>query len=157
MTKPTNQFLEELLASCYSENRIPCVDLLITKDKDEILVQKRANNRRLFPGWIEKPGGHAEEGESFEEIIKREIKEELDIDFVELINFVGTFDWESSGKPYRNFQFLGTAAGQPILTEPEKTTEFKWINLGNLDILLENREPDNDHYYRVVRKVLQML
>jgi len=120
MTKPTNQFLEKLLASCYSENRISCVDLLIAKDKGEILAQKRANNRRLFPGWIKKPEGHVEEGESFEEIIKMEIKDELNMDFVELINFTDTFDWESSGKPYRNFQFLGITSGQPILTEPKK-------------------------------------
>lgn len=153
----TNEFLTNLLTTCKQENRIPCVDLLIANDKGEIIAQKRADNRRLFPGCWEVPGGHVEEGEGFEDTIRREIKEELNMDFVKLIEFVDSFDWEMGGGKYRNFQFLGVATGSPTLTEPEKTTELKWINENNLDVLLENREEGDDHHYRVVKKALGLL
>lgn len=157
MKNLTNVFLNNLLTTCKQDNRIPCVDLLIKNDLGEIIVQKRADNRRLFPGCWEVPGGHVEEGESFEDTIKREIKEELDMDFVKLISFVDSFDWETIEKKYRNFQFLGIATGTPKLTEPEKTTELKWINETNLEVLLENRlEGDNNHY-RVVKKALELI
>ena len=157
MTKPTNQFLTDTLEQCYKDGRIPCVDLLIMNDGGEILAQKRADNRRLFPGCWEVPGGHVEDGEGFEDTIRREIKEELDVDFGEFIAFVDAFDWESGDSKYRNFQFLGSTTGVPRLTEPEKTTELRWIHLGNLDTLLENRQADDDHHYRVVKKALAMI
>jgi 8-oxo-dGTP pyrophosphatase MutT (NUDIX family) len=153
----TDQFLLDLLKKCHEENKIACVDLLISNDNSEIIAQKRAANRKLFPGCWEVPGGHVEDGEGFIETIKREIKEELGLDFVKLIDFVDSFDWESDGKEYRNFQFLGIARGEPKLTEPEKTTELCWINFSNLDILLENRSEGDDNHYRVVGKALKML
>jgi ADP-ribose pyrophosphatase YjhB (NUDIX family) len=157
MKNMNKEFLNELLTRCYADNRIPCVDLLIANAKGEILIQKRADTRRLFPGCWEVPGGHVEDGEGFEDTTKREIKEELDMDFVALIDFVESFDWESEGKQYRNFQFLGSASGTPKLTEPDKTTELKWINEDNLEVLLENRvEGDNPHY-AIVKKALYLL
>ena len=155
--KITNQFLSGLLKKCHEEKKIACVDLLIGNDNGEIIAQKRAANRKLFPGCWEVPGGHVEDGEGFVDTIKRELKEELNMDFVKLIDFVDSFDWESNGKKYRNFQFLGIANGTPILTEPEKTTELLWINSSNLGILLENRLEGDDHHYRVVGKALEML
>jgi len=157
MNELTNECLNNLLNTCKQDNRIPCVDLLIANEQGEILVQKRADNRQLFPGCWEVPGGHVEEGEGFEDTIRREIKEELDMDFVKLIEFVDSFDWEMGESKYRNFQFLGVATGTPKLTEPEKTTELKWINDSNLDVLIDNREKGDDHHCRVVKKALELL
>jgi 8-oxo-dGTP diphosphatase len=150
----TNEFLNSLLDKCYQDNMIPCVDLLIANDMGEIIAQKRADNRRLFPSCWEVPGGHVEEGEGFEDTIRREIKEELGMDFIEIIDFVDSFDWESGENKHRNFQFLGSASGTPQLTEPEKTIELRWINENNLETLLE---PGDDHHYRIVKKALEMI
>ena len=47
---------------------------------DRILVGKRKQTNKHHPGKWEFPGGKMEEGETFDETIIREFKEELDID-----------------------------------------------------------------------------
>lgn len=49
----------------------------ILKDDNMFLVVRRNENDDLFPGEWEFPGGHLEEGETLEEGLKRELKEEI--------------------------------------------------------------------------------
>lgn len=48
----------------------------ILRDKDLFLAVKRNENDDLFPGAWEFPGGHLEDGETLEDGLKRELKEE---------------------------------------------------------------------------------
>jgi 8-oxo-dGTP diphosphatase len=53
--------------------------LIITNDKGEILLMKRDNKNTIpFPDTWDIFGGHVEEGETPEEGMKREIREELE-------------------------------------------------------------------------------
>lgn len=56
---------------------IEVVAAIIIKD-DKIFAAQRGYGK--FQGWWEFPGGKIEKGESHEEALKREIKEELDAD-----------------------------------------------------------------------------
>jgi len=47
---------------------------------DKVLIGKRKLTNKVQPGKWEFPGGKMEEGETIDETIKREFKEELDID-----------------------------------------------------------------------------
>lgn len=49
----------------------------ILKDDNMFLTVRRNENDDLFPGEWEFPGGHLEEGETLEEGLKRELKEEI--------------------------------------------------------------------------------
>lgn len=49
----------------------------ILKDDNMFLTVRRNENDDLFPGEWEFPGGHLEEGETLEEGLKRELKEEV--------------------------------------------------------------------------------
>ena len=49
----------------------------ILKDNDKLLIVKRNSNDDLYPGAWEFPGGHVEDGETLEEALKRELKEEI--------------------------------------------------------------------------------
>lgn len=59
---------------------------IIMKD-DKVLIAQRAEGQKLAGKW-EFPGGKMEDGETPEEYLKREIKEELDID-IEVEEFFG--------------------------------------------------------------------
>ena len=63
------------------------VGVIINK-KDEILVGKKALTSSRIPGMWHVPGGHVNEGESLESAVKREMKEETNLD-VNIINKIG--------------------------------------------------------------------
>jgi 8-oxo-dGTP diphosphatase len=59
-------------------NPIPCNAAIIENDKAEILLVKRKVDP--MKGYWDWPGGFIEPGESFEESVKREIMEELNVE-----------------------------------------------------------------------------
>ena len=59
---------------------------IILKD-NKVLIGQRAPGENLADKW-ELPGGKLEPGETLQECLKREIREELDVD-IEVLNFFG--------------------------------------------------------------------
>lgn len=60
---------------------------IIVNDDGKILISKRNKNKKEYPELWEMPGGKFDKGENVEQCIKREIKEELniDIEFVKIL------------------------------------------------------------------------
>lgn len=57
------------------------VAALIYDDKNRLLLQRRSLNKKTYPGyWIISAGGHVGKGEDPDEVIKKEIREELGIE-----------------------------------------------------------------------------
>ena len=60
-------------------------DHFVINNDDMIVVPKRSSNRKLFPNCYDfSVGGHVNSGEDYEESAYRELKEELEIENVEL-------------------------------------------------------------------------
>jgi len=60
--------------------------IIFENDKGEFLLYLRDNKPGIpFPGYWDLIGGHVEEGETPEQALVREVKEELDIDLKEYI------------------------------------------------------------------------
>jgi 8-oxo-dGTP diphosphatase len=58
--------------------------IILENDKGEFLLYLRDNKPDIpFPGYWDLIGGHVEEGETPEEALVREVKEELDLDLKE--------------------------------------------------------------------------
>lgn len=55
------------------------VGVALIQHEDKILIGKRSK-RCKYPGYWELPGGKSEKGETIQETIKRELREELDVD-----------------------------------------------------------------------------
>lgn len=100
----------------------------IIKDEDKILSTQRGYGE--FKGGWEFPGGKIEKGESLEEALKREIKEELSIK-INIEKFVDTIDYDYERFHLTMHCYICTIqAGKLILNEH---SAFKWLTKNDLD------------------------
>jgi ADP-ribose pyrophosphatase len=107
---------------------------LIINNNNETLLMKRGSKSKNEIGYWSKPGGAVEFGEKVEDAIKREIKEELDIE-IELIKFLDFTDHiiNSENQHWIAINFLAKIInGEPKIMEPNKHSEIKWFNLNDL-------------------------
>jgi threonyl-tRNA synthetase len=123
------------------------VDCIVFNEQGEVFAQKRSANRKKFPGNWELVGGGVEEGETFEQAARRELKEELNFDLLEIIDCLEPFDYvlpesmrnESENINHRIIPLVVKVAdtSNPIL-EAGKADTFTWINEGNIELLNNN-------------------
>ena len=104
---------------------------------------KKANNER---GTWEIPGGGVEFGETLEHALKREMKEEYDIE-IEVIELLGIFDhiipddkqhWVSPS------YICKIVKGTPRIVEPDKCSELGWFSLAEAKKLKLSLITQND-------------
>ena len=121
--------------------RIEVVAAIIV-DGHKVFATQRGKGE--WRGWWEFPGGKVEPGETPEEALRREIREELEVDIV-IERFVETVEWD-----YPKFHLTmhcyrcRLATGQPTLTEHMAA---KWLSASEMssvewlpaDLSLANR------------------
>lgn len=93
---------------------------LIIKDK-RILLAKRSNYTPAFPGYWGFPGGRAEKGETLEQAVIREVKEEVGLSF-QPTKLFSKGQWQDR----LLHRFLGEHSGE-IKLQPEELTDFNWF------------------------------
>ncbi|HLD78475.1 MAG TPA: NUDIX domain-containing protein [archaeon] len=106
---------------------------LILNGKGETLLMKRGPKSKNEAGFWSKPGGTVELGELVEDAIRREIKEELNVD-IELLEPLKFTDHHAHGG--QHWIALNYTArivkGEPRIMEPEKIAEVGWFPLNKL-------------------------
>lgn len=81
--------------------------IILENDKGEFLLYLRDNKPGIpFPGYWDLIGGHVEEGETPEEALVREVREELDIDLKEY-TFYKKYEC-LTGDAYENVKYIFT-------------------------------------------------
>lgn len=93
------------------------VAALVTNDAGEILLVNSP-----WRGW-EYPGGLIEPGETFQEALRREIREEAGVE-VEITGFVGIC--KNVGMDIVNIDFTARYTGGQLTTS-EESTEVRWF------------------------------
>ena len=79
--------------------------IILENDKGEILLYLRDNKPDIpFPNYWDLIGGHVEEGETPEEALLREVKEELDIDLTDY-TFYKKYEC-LTGDAYENIKYI---------------------------------------------------
>jgi len=104
------------------------IGVYIINKEGQVLLMKR-KSAHAEGTWCP-PGGHLENGESFFDCCKREVKEEtnLDITGTELLGVVNNIF--SPEKHYVNVDFVATGVtGELKNMEPEKASDLGWYNL----------------------------
>lgn len=105
---------------------------VIVNDENEILLQLR--NKAPEKGCWCIPGGKLEWFEKFEDAIKREVKEETDVD-IEVIDLLGVCDHiiKAEESHWIATSYLCKIVnGEPKNMEPTKHLDLKWFSLDNL-------------------------
>lgn len=104
----------------------------ILNNKNELLLLQR--NKAPEKGYWSIPGGKLEMFETFEEAVKREIKEEVNVD-IEVIDMLGLCDHiiKEEQKHWVTPSYLCKIInGEPKNMEPLKHLELKWFSLEQL-------------------------
>ena len=104
------------------------VGAIILNEKNQVLIMSRKTDD--FMGGIDElPSGNMEQGENIYEALVREVKEETNIDVVNVKSYIGNFDYISgSGKKARQYNFVLDVKNTEniILTEHDK---YNWLTI----------------------------
>jgi len=101
---------------------------------NKILVYKRSKSKRCYAGFWDVTGGHVEKGETPEDTLKREVKEELGVDIIDF-KFLGVLkdDIDPTSKEiYDNYYFIVTKWKGEIKNLSDEE-ELKWIGKDEID------------------------
>lgn len=101
---------------------INVANMIIYDNKGRILLVKREFEGKYY--WSI-PGGKCEEGETFEDAVRREIKEEINCKIISLAYLDSTYLKRNEEKSYRVAYFYGKVKGKIKINEELK--EYKWF------------------------------
>ena len=97
----------------------PVVHFHLFNEKGELFLQKRAMTKDLLPGkWDTSVGGHMSPGESAEQALKREAREELGLNDFKF-QPIGKYIWESSREREYVYSFRGSSEETPAINPEE--------------------------------------
>lgn len=103
--------------------RITAAAIILKAGK--ILLIKRTAYSKAYPHCWCCPGGRGEPGESPEQAVVREVREEIGLEFRPLKLFEKR-ESEALGNQFVGYQFLGDWQGEPRLCEVE-VAECRWF------------------------------
>ena len=117
------------------------VQAIIMNSKNELLISKRAANKRFSLMW-EFNGGSVLAGETSLEGIIREVKEELGIEFTkkEAIFFKEILGYKISPNLKDMWLFRKDIDIKDITFPDKETIEAKWVNIDEFMKMFENKE-----------------
>lgn len=111
------------------------VGAFILNNKGELLLLKRSQNSKNEKGKWEAPGGAVEFWEKRTDAIKREVKEELDIE-IEIVDVLEVID---EMLPQDKQHWLATSylvkikgKQKPRIVESHKHDDMNWFSINNL-------------------------
>lgn len=103
------------------------VAAVMLNDKEEVLLCRRSMTKKVRPGLWHFPGGKVEKDEGFFDAIRREIKEELDIDVSDNYLFTEEFhDYGVDAKLWRTYFFVVEGQGKVKLNS--ENDKFAWAD-----------------------------
>ena len=116
-----------------ADKRIPRVGTaVIIQKNNEVLLGMRINAHGA--GTWACPGGHLEFMESWEDCVRREVKEETGLELGKVKFYTATNDiFQDEGKHYITLFLDGEyIGGEPKLLEPNKCEDWRWFRQNNL-------------------------
>lgn len=117
---------------------------LVVDDNNKVLLMRRGQKSKNQIGFWTQPGGAVDYGETVEDAIKREIKEELNIE-VNLTRMLCYSDhiMSDEGQHWVAISWLAKiVSGKPKIMEPLKCDALEWFALDHLPAPLSDTTID---------------
>jgi ADP-ribose pyrophosphatase YjhB (NUDIX family) len=109
----------------------------IILQQKKILLLQRSNYTQMYPGYWGCPGGRAEQNETPEQNVIREVKEECNLVFVPK-KIIKIGNWQEK----KFYRFLGDWEGN-IKIQEEEVVDFNWFTYNDalkLNLAFDYRE-----------------
>ena len=118
------------------------VSCWIMNEKGEVLVQKRAGEKRRNPNKWAKTGGQVDSGETVEEAIYREVKEELEIEIPkEQIEIDSIYKSDDKNKRFvYNYIFVVDYKLEDYILQKEEVADVKYFTIEELEEIRKNND-----------------
>jgi len=121
------------------ELEVHVAGICLRKEEEyEILIARRSDKRKLYPGLWECGGGQVEPGENFEEAVKRQLKEELGV-IIDVIVPIGTYEIKTPDLPQKRIpgihylcEVISFVDKEPKV-DGKELTEWKWLPFSKLE------------------------
>jgi mutator protein MutT len=119
----------------YFFNAKPTVGLVLFNSKDEVLLTKRAYEP--FKDWWDVPGGFVEPGETLEQAVQRELKEETGLSVTDLKYICSTpedYQFRDEIIPVVAAVFTGKAIDGEKVSVADDVSDYKFVPKDEVDV-----------------------
>lgn len=126
----------------------------------KVFLPKRAETKKFLPGVYEIPGGHIDFGEDIVVGLKREIKEELQMD-ISVGDPFAAFTYTNEIKGSHSVEIIYfarfTSSIEDIVLHPEDHSEFDWFAEDELDQVMSENKRGDDPEIQAMKKGFAIL
>jgi len=122
--------------------------IILYNDEGKMLFEHRTDDRWMHPGCWALFGGHSEAGETPEETVRREVREELGYTLSNPVFLYTQYvDWLPIKEKH---VFVERYDGkQPIVLEPSESQGYEWFTLAEWEQLSKRIDHDREPLERV--------
>jgi len=127
---------------------------------EKVFLPKRADAKKFLPGVYEIPGGHIDFGEDIVSGLKREIKEELEVN-INVGDPFAVFDYTNEIKGSHSLEviYFATLTSEPeeIRLHAEDHSEAIWLSEDEIDTIINPLKGAKDPEFTAIQKAFSLL